>query len=70
MEGTDQLLETLDDQRTVRRIGAGVATGSYVSSPGNVDKYSTYGNAVTFARDNLERAEELRDAARAARRGQ
>lgn len=70
MEGTDQLLETLDDQRTVRRIGAGVATGSYVSSPGNVDKYSTYGNAVSFARDNLERAEELRDAARAARRGQ
>jgi hypothetical protein len=70
MEGTDQLLETLDDQRTVRRIGAGLATGSYVSSPGNVDKYSTYGNAVAFARDNLQRAEELRDAARATRRGQ
>ncbi|MBC7768587.1 MAG: hypothetical protein H7124_07350 [Phycisphaerales bacterium] len=68
LDGTDQRIETMADERTVRRIGAGVVAGSYVSSPGGVGSFSTYGNAVAISRSHANRADALRDAARAERR--
>lgn len=65
MGGMDELLETMADERTVRRLGAGVAAGSYVSSAANVASFSTYGNTIAVARANRERMDTLRDAARA-----
>lgn len=66
--GTDELLETLEDQRTVRRIGQGVESGSYISSAANVSSFSTYGNTIGIARVNADRIDALRDAAAAQRR--
>lgn len=66
--GSDELLETQENSRTVRRIGAGAAAGSYISSAGNVSSFSTYGNTISVARINSERAEAIRDAARATAR--
>lgn len=63
----DELLETAADQRTVRRVGAGLAAGSYISSAGNVSSFSTYGNAIGVARVNNEHIQSLREAARDAR---
>ena len=48
--GSDELLETGTDDRTVRRIGAGVQAGSYVSSAANVVAPATYGNAVAVGK--------------------
>lgn len=67
MTGQDELLETLDNNRTVRRIGAGVEAGSYVSSAGNVTSFSTYGNTISIARVNNERIAAIRESARASR---
>lgn len=68
MTGEDELLETAANDRTVRRIGAGLEAGSYVSSAGNVTSFSTYGNTISISRSNNERAEAIREAARPARR--
>jgi hypothetical protein len=65
MGGVDELLETMADERTVRRIGSGTAAGSYVSSAANVTSFSTYGNTIAVSRANRERMDALRDAARA-----
>jgi hypothetical protein len=46
LTGTDELVETLANDRTVRRIGGGVEAGSYVSSAANVISPATYGNTV------------------------
>ena len=46
LTGTDELLETGADDRTVRRIGSGVQAGSYVSSAANVLVPATYGNTI------------------------
>jgi hypothetical protein len=46
LTGTDELLETGAEDRTVRRIGSGVEAGSYVSSAANVTSPATYGNTV------------------------
>lgn len=62
--GQDELLETAADDRTVRRIGAGTVAGSYVSSAGNVTSFSTYGNTFSVARENSERIDSIRRAAR------
>jgi hypothetical protein len=48
--GTDELLETLADDRTVRRVGAGVEAGSYVSSAANVTTPATYGNTAAVGK--------------------
>jgi hypothetical protein len=66
--GSDELLETTADSRTVRRVGGGTAAGSYISSAGNLTSFSTYGNVIGIARVNSERIEQLRDASRAASR--
>ena len=62
--GQDELLETMPDDRTVRRIGAGTEAGSYISSAGNVSSFSTYGNAVGVARTHRERMDAIRSSAR------
>jgi hypothetical protein len=65
-EGQDQLVDTSTD-RTVRRVGAGLDAGSYVSAPGNVTSFTTYGNAIAIAKVNSERISELRKQASAAK---
>ncbi|MBI1251157.1 MAG: hypothetical protein GC189_06780 [Alphaproteobacteria bacterium] len=68
IDGADELLETLPNQRTVRRIGVGMEAGSYVSSAGNVMSFATYGNAIGVSRAARDRAEAIRDSARASQR--
>jgi hypothetical protein len=68
LTGQDELLETREDSRTVRRIGAGTAAGSYISSAGNLTSFSTYGNTIGIARVHSERIEQIREAARETRR--
>jgi hypothetical protein len=57
LTGLDEVVETLPDGRTVRRLGAGVMTGSYVSSPSEVGSFSTYGNSVAIAQVHRARTE-------------
>lgn len=57
LTGQDEIVETVADGRTVRRLGAGVMTGSYVSSPSEVMSFSTYGNSVAIAQVHRGRAE-------------
>jgi hypothetical protein len=64
LEGQDEVVETLADGRTVRRLGVGVAAGSYTSSPGDVSGFATYGNTVAVARAANDRMTELRETAR------
>jgi len=68
LEGQDEVVETLADGRTVRRLGVGVMAGSYTSSPGDVTGFATYGNTVAVARTHTDRATALRETARAAAR--
>lgn len=68
MTGQDELLETAEDDRSVRRIGVGVAAGSYVSSSGDVTSFSTYGNTIGIARVHRDRIDEIRATSRRASR--
>lgn len=65
--GQDVLLETASDQRTVRRVGAGLDAGSYTSAPGNLTSFTTYGNAIAIAKVNSEKITKLTSQARAAK---
>lgn len=67
LTGVDELVETMADGRTVRRIGAGVMAGAYLSLPGNVSDFVTYGNAAAIAEVNEARMRQIQDQARAAR---
>ena len=67
MTGVDELVETLADGRTVRRGGPGLTAGSYVSLPGNVSDFVTYGNAAAIAEVNEARIRNIQEQARAAR---
>jgi hypothetical protein len=67
LNGVDELVETLPDGRTVRRVGAGLTAGSYVSLPGNVSDFVTYGNAAAIAEVNEVRIRSIQEQARAAR---
>ena len=62
-EFEDELLETADDQRTVRRIGKGAEAGSYVCSAGNVTSFATYGNTIAIARSTVTYIKGLKAAA-------
>ena len=68
LTGQDELLETIAESRTVRRVGPGTAAGSYISYAGNVSSFSTYGNAIGIARVHSERIDQIRDTNRAADR--
>ena len=57
LTGQDEIVETMADGRTIRRLGSGVMTGSYVSSPSDVMSFSTYGNSVAVARAHSPRAQ-------------
>lgn len=57
LTGQDEIVETVADGRTVRRLGSGVMTGSYISSPSDVMSFSTYGNSVAVAQVHRARAE-------------
>ncbi|NJC42632.1 hypothetical protein GGQ87_002927 [Brevundimonas alba] len=70
LTGVDELVETLPDGRTVRRVGPGVMAGSYVSLPGNVSDFVTYGNAAAIAEVNETRTRNIQEQARAARAAQ
>lgn len=70
LTGVDELVETLPDGRTVRRAGPGTAAGSYVSLPGEVTDFVTYGNAAAIAEVNETRLRNIQEQARAARRAQ
>lgn len=67
LTGVDEVVETLSDGRTVRRVGPGVQAGSYVSVPGRVTDFVTYGNAAAIAEVNETRIRNLQEQARAAR---
>lgn len=69
LTGVDEVVETLPDGRTVRRIGPGILAGSYVSLPGDVSDFVTYGNAAAIAEVNEARTRALQAQARAARQG-
>lgn len=57
LTGQDEIVETVADGRTVRRLGSGVMAGSYASSPSEVMSFSTYGNSVAVAQAHRARAE-------------
>lgn len=68
LTGQDEVVETMADGRTVRRIGAGVIAGSYVSSPAEVTGFTTYGNAIAVAEAHRQRLDALRASGRTAAR--
>ena len=68
LTGQDELLETMADERTVRRIGTGTAAGSYISSAANVSSFSTYGNTISIADAHREQIEAIRSQSRRASR--
>ena len=60
-EGEDNVISVAeDDGRTIRMIGSGLSAGSYVSSPGNLENFTTYGNATAFANVNIEHNKKLK----------
>lgn len=67
LNGVDELIETMADGRTVRRSGPGLTAGSYVSLPGSVSDFVTYGNAAAIAEVNEVRMRSIQEQARAAR---
>lgn len=50
LDGMDKVVETLDSGRVVKLIGQGTGAGSYISEPGNVESFTTYGNAVKYSK--------------------
>jgi hypothetical protein len=65
-EGQDVPVETADG-RTVRRTGAGLDAGSYVSAPSEVTSFTTYGNAIAIAKVHSEKIGTLGKQASAAK---
>ena len=64
MAGTDQMVEQLPDGRTVRVIGSGTGAGSYVSSPGGLKDFTTFGNAIQIAETHRKRINDLQASAK------
>ena len=60
-DGRDETVETMTDGRTVRRIGLTVTAGSYVSQPGNLAAFTTYGNTTSMSKAQVEKVKALRD---------
>jgi hypothetical protein len=65
-DGQEQLLDTANG-RTVRRTGAGLEAGSYVSAPADMTSFTTYGNAIAIAKVHSEKISELSKQAKAAK---
>jgi hypothetical protein len=64
LTGQDEVVETLADGRTIRMIGQGPLAGSYISTPGGLTTFTTYGNAAQTAKINRDRMTALADAAK------
>jgi hypothetical protein len=56
--GKDELVES-NTSRTVRRVGAGPEAGSYVSAPGDLTSFTTYGNASAISKTSAEKLQKL-----------
>jgi hypothetical protein len=69
IDGQDVLVETAEDERTVRRVGKGTEAGSYVSSAANVSDYATYGNTIAIAKTTVEYVKGQRDKAKSTGKG-
>ncbi len=65
-EGQDQLVDT-SNGRTVRRLGAGLDAGSYVSAPGDATSFTTYGNVTAIAKVHSEKISALQKQASASK---
>lgn len=63
LAGTDTIIETLPSGRVVKMVGQGMAAGSYISEPGNVTGFTTYGNAVNYPKIGKEAASAAKKAA-------
>ena len=57
--GQDELIETLAGGRTVRRVGAGLDAGTYVSAPGDLKAFATYGNAVAISKVQADKISKI-----------
>jgi hypothetical protein len=64
--GTEELLETVGANRTVRRVGAGLEAGTYVSAPADMKGFATYGNTVSISKVQSEKIKKLTAKASAA----
>lgn len=58
LTGQDEVLETLEGNRSVKRIGSGVGSGSYVSL-GELSGTSRFGNAIMISKEQTMRLREL-----------
>jgi hypothetical protein len=63
--GADERIETLAQDRTIRRVGSGVEAGAYVSSPGQAASFVTYGNTVNRSTAGTARTKRLNTEERA-----
>ena len=50
LDGEDKIVDTQSNGRVVKLVGQGPLSGSYVSEPGNVTSFTTYGNAVNYSK--------------------
>ena len=63
LEGEDELIETAADNRTIRRIGKGAESGSYVCSAANVTEFATYGNVIAVSKSTVAFVKDMKDKA-------
>jgi len=64
LEGADQVVEQMQDGRTVRLVGAGIGAGTYVSSPGGLKDFTTFGNAIQIADVHRKKISQLQETAK------
>jgi hypothetical protein len=64
--GKEELVESVAGGRTVRRVGTGPEAGSYVSTPGELTTFTTYGNAASISKSSSEKIQKLTSQAKAA----
>lgn len=63
--GKEELVESVTGGRTVRRVGTGPEAGSYVSTPGELTNFTTYGNATSISKASYENIQKLTAQAKA-----
>jgi hypothetical protein len=68
LTGVDERIETLTGDRTIRRVGNGAEAGTYVSSPGQVAAFVTYGNTVNRSTAGTARTKRLNTDERATKK--
>lgn len=64
-EGTDEIVVEFANGRTVRRVGSERSSGSYISSPGQLDQFTSFGNAISYPKENLKQVKKLKKQANA-----